>query len=132
MTLARPTIRFRMASPGDGASTAQADLAEELQRRLRLLQIYSLAALGYFLMSGQSPFGERGAVQMLVAHMHDVPVPLYEVRPEVSSTLSAVIARALAKSPGDRYPTADAFADALGQHQAFGEQLSREQAALPA
>jgi tRNA A-37 threonylcarbamoyl transferase component Bud32 len=94
--------------------------------------IYSLAALGYFLMSGRSPFAGRGAVQMLVAHMHEVPVPLHEVRPEVPLALSAVIARALAKSPADRYPTADAFAEALGQHRAFGEQLSREQAALRA
>jgi serine/threonine-protein kinase len=94
--------------------------------------IYWLAALGYFLMSGRSPFGGRGAVQMLVAHMHETPVPLHEVRPEVSLGLSAVIARGLAKSPADRYLTTDAFADALGQHHAFGGQLSRDHAGVRA
>ena len=76
--------------------------------------IYALGALGYFLLAGRSPFGGRGVIQLLAAHLHETPPLLHEVRPEVPEALSTAIARALAKSPGDRYPSADAFADALG------------------
>jgi serine/threonine protein kinase len=77
--------------------------------------IYALGALGYFLLAGRSPFAGRGIIQLLAAHLHETPVPLRELRADVSPALSDAIARALAKAPGDRYPSADAFAAALGQ-----------------
>jgi serine/threonine-protein kinase len=75
--------------------------------------VYALGLLAYFLLTGRSPFGGRGIVQVLAAHLHETPRPVHEVRPDLPPALSAVIARALEKAPADRYPSADAFADAL-------------------
>ena len=58
--------------------------------------------------------------------MRETPTPLHEVRPEVPLEVSAAIARALTKSPSDRYPSTNAFADALGQHPAVGGPTNRE------
>jgi serine/threonine-protein kinase len=40
------------------------------------------------------------------AHMHDPPPALLDVRPELPPGLAAVVAKALAKDPGDRQQTA--------------------------
>jgi serine/threonine-protein kinase len=75
--------------------------------------VYSLGALAYYLLTARPPFGGRGVVQVLAAHLHETPRAVHELRPDVSPALSAVIARALAKAPGDRYASADDFAAAL-------------------
>jgi len=75
--------------------------------------VYALGLLAYFLLTGRSPFGGRGVVQVLAAHLHEKPRPVHELRPEVFPALSAVIARALEKAPADRYASADDLADAL-------------------
>ena len=75
--------------------------------------IYSLGALGYFLLTGEPPFAKRSAMQTLVAHVRDVPVPAHEVRPEVPATLSDVIGRCLAKKPEERYASVTALEVAL-------------------
>jgi serine/threonine-protein kinase len=77
--------------------------------------VYALGSLAYFLLTGRSPFGGRGVVQVLAAHLHETPRPVHELRPEVSPALSAVIARALEKAPADRYASTDEFAAALAQ-----------------
>ena len=75
--------------------------------------IYSLGALGYFLLTGAAPFGGCGAVQTLVAHVNRTPRPVTELRPEVPEALSDVIARCLAKQPSERYPDAASLERAL-------------------
>jgi hypothetical protein len=75
--------------------------------------IYSLGALGYFLLTGEPPFAKRSAMQTLVAHVRDVPTPVHQVRPEVPAPLSDVIARCLAKRPEERYSSVTAVEVAL-------------------
>jgi len=75
--------------------------------------IYSLGALGYFLLTGQPPFAKRNAMQTLVAHLHDVPTPVHQVRAEIPAPLSDVIARCLAKKPTERYASVTALEAAL-------------------
>ena len=75
--------------------------------------IYSLGALGYFLLTGSAPFSGRGAMQTVVAHVHATPRPVVESSPEVPVPLSDVIARCLAKQPEERYADAASLARAL-------------------
>ena len=75
--------------------------------------IYSLGALGYFLLTGAAPFSGCGAVQTLVAHVNRTPRAVTELRPEVPAALSDVIARCLAKQPSERYPDAASLERAL-------------------
>jgi len=76
--------------------------------------LYSLGALGYFLVTGRSPFAGRGAVQMLAAHVYETPaVPSTHVA-SINAALDSILLRCLAKRPGDRFASASALADALG------------------
>jgi len=75
--------------------------------------IYSVGALGYFLLTGSPPFSGRGAMQTVVAHVHAMPRPIVELWPEVPSALSAVIARCLAKEPDQRFLDAASLGEAL-------------------
>ena len=43
--------------------------------------IYSVGALAYFLLTGQPPFIRESAMELLVAHAHEKPIPPSELRP---------------------------------------------------
>jgi eukaryotic-like serine/threonine-protein kinase len=74
---------------------------------------YSLAVVAYELLTGSRPFeGSHFAVQAR-AHVEDPPPPPSSRRASLSASVDAVLERALAKDPRDRYPSATAFADAL-------------------
>jgi eukaryotic-like serine/threonine-protein kinase len=75
--------------------------------------IYSLGALGYFLVTGRSPFEGRAPLQMMLAHLNDPPPSVRAVRQELPAALDAVLQRCLAKRPSDRYESARHFEHAL-------------------
>jgi eukaryotic-like serine/threonine-protein kinase len=75
--------------------------------------IYSLGALGYFLVTGRSPFEGRAPLQMMLAHMSETPPSVRAVRPELPAALDAVLQRSLAKRPSERYEGARQFEQAL-------------------
>ena len=74
--------------------------------------IYSLGVVGWYAVAGQLPFDGKVS-DVLRKQAHEPPPPLAEVAPEVSPALAETLERALAKSPGDRFPTAEAFAAAI-------------------
>jgi serine/threonine-protein kinase len=80
--------------------------------------VYALAVVGYEMLSGKAPFEGATAQAVLAAHLTATPRPLTAVRSEVPKAVSDVIARALAKHPGQRLQTAAAFRDALRIHPA--------------
>jgi DNA-binding beta-propeller fold protein YncE len=67
---------------------------------------YALACVLYELVSGRPPFRRETEAQTLWAHMQDEPASVRE-QPE----LDAVLARALAKDPDDRYESCIAFVE---------------------
>jgi serine/threonine-protein kinase len=74
--------------------------------------IYSLGAVGYFLLSGQTPFGDRRLHQLAIASGLE-PTPLRVLRPEVPADLEAVIHRCLRRDPDDRFKTIQLVDQAL-------------------
>ncbi len=79
--------------------------------------IYSLAATLYSLISGHGPFHSdtnATAAGYMARILHD-PVP-----PTGSAALDVALAQAMAKDPAHRFPTADAFAQALRSIPADG------------
>src|SRR5580704_1891367 len=64
--------------------------------------IYSLGAVGYFLLSGNTPFSGRGMQQILTSLVQE-PTPLRDLRPDAPEDLEAVIHRCLRRDPEERF-----------------------------
>jgi serine/threonine protein kinase len=75
--------------------------------------LYSLAVVGYHMLSGDTPFKAANTPAMLVKHVSERPRPIRERRPEVPAYLAVAVDRALAKKPEDRWADAAEFRDAL-------------------
>jgi serine/threonine-protein kinase len=88
-------------SPEQAGGGAEVDARSDL---------YSVGALGYFLLTGRPPFAGRSAVRMLAAHLYESPAPLPA---GVPADLAAVVMRCLAKRPADRWADAAALDAAL-------------------
>ena len=76
--------------------------------------IYSLAGLAYFALSGTPIFTARPAVIMVYAHLHEPPQRLSARCPEldIPASLDELFLACAAKQPGDR-PTAEQIASEL-------------------
>src|SRR5207244_4503981 len=67
------------------------------------VDIYSLGATFYNLLSGQVPFGEAKSVsQKLIYLQTREPKPIRDLRPEVPEKLAAILDRMMAKDPKKR------------------------------
>ena len=74
---------------------------------------YALACAAFELLSGAPPFVRDEGMAVAYAQVSAPPPRLTSLRPDLHQAADAVLARAMAKSPGDRYPTCREFADAL-------------------
>ncbi|HSG82262.1 MAG TPA: protein kinase [Gemmatimonadota bacterium] len=70
---------------------------------------YSLAAVGYQLLTGQPPFVSDSMKELLYHHLFTPPRPLNAVRPETPLPLRDAIHKALSKDPADRFDTMEDF-----------------------
>jgi predicted Ser/Thr protein kinase len=67
--------------------------------------IYSLGCVLYQCLTGQVPYPRGNEFAVLWAHVDEPPPRATELRPELPRELDAVVARALAKKPDERYKT---------------------------
>jgi hypothetical protein len=78
--------------------------------------VYATGVMLYELVSGQLPFPDDGdAVGLLYRHVHEDPPDVAELVPGLPSSVATTLMQALARDPGDRFPTAEVFAVALAQ-----------------
>ncbi|NUZ04551.1 serine/threonine-protein kinase [Piscinibacter koreensis] len=75
--------------------------------------MYSLGAVLYHLIAGRPLFDAQTQSAMMHQIYHADPAPLVDLRAGVSAGLDAVIQRALAKNPDERYADWGEFAQAL-------------------
>ena len=71
--------------------------------------LYSASVLLYELLTGKPPFTGDSPVSIAYQHVSEMPTPPSQVDPGVTPEIDAVVLRALAKSPDDRYQTAAEF-----------------------
>ena len=75
--------------------------------------LYSLGIVLYEMLAGETPFNAATPQAMIARRFTETPKPLRAHRDTVPEAIELATAKALARTPADRYPNARAFADAL-------------------
>jgi hypothetical protein len=75
--------------------------------------LYSLGVVLYEMLAGRPPFAGDSIVELALQHMRDTPVPPREIRPSISDASNAIVMKALAKDPNDRFGSAAEMRGAL-------------------
>src|SRR4051794_4561136 len=70
---------------------------------------YALACVLYECLAGEPPFHRESEVAVLNAHLHAAPPSLHKAQPELPEGLDRVVAKALSKSPLDRFASCGAL-----------------------
>jgi hypothetical protein len=87
--------------------------------------IYSLGAVGYYLLTGQPPFQGTTAMELIVAHARDPVAPLTQLRPEVPGDVERHVLRCLEKDPEQRFQSALSLDEALAACESAGRWSAR-------
>lgn len=77
------------------------------------VDVYALGAVLHEMLAGEPPFAAPTRQAVVQRMMHEAPPALTARRPDVAPFIDAAVRRALAKRPGDRFPSAAAFAASL-------------------
>ena len=77
--------------------------------------LYAVGLIFYRLLAGRLPFDADTPMGMLQKQVEGTPLPLRSHRPDLPEWCDAVVQRALAKAPEDRFQTADEFRAAVGR-----------------
>jgi serine/threonine-protein kinase len=93
-------------------------VAPEQARNARTADIrsdlYSLGCTLFYLLTGSVPFPGGGtALERLLRHQTDDPVPIERLRPDVPEGVRAILQKLLAKNPAQRLQTPAELAEAL-------------------
>jgi serine/threonine-protein kinase len=85
------------------------------------IDIYSVGALAYTLLTGRPPFDGTNSMEVMIAHVRDEVVPPSKHQANVPADLERVILRCLAKRPEDRFQDIDSLEQALAQCMAANQ-----------
>ena len=80
--------------------------------------IYSLGIVLYESATGRLPFDGPDAVSVAMKQVNDLPVPPREINPDIDPALEAIIMKAIAKNPEERFATAKDMRLALNDYLA--------------
>ncbi len=77
--------------------------------------VYSLGIVLYEMLAGRPPFTSDNHMATLFRHSRETPTQLTRYRPETPPEVRALVSKALAKRPRDRFQSAAEFADAIAR-----------------
>ena len=82
--------------------------------------VYALGILAFELFTGQLPFTGKSAQETMIARLRGAPLSLREIKADLPAKLEAVIAKALAVNPADRYGSMAELAHAFESSASTG------------
>lgn len=74
---------------------------------------YAVAVMTYALLCGRLPFDAPTPYGFMHKHLTEHPTPVQTFRPDLPAEVTTALERALAKTPGERFPSVGAFAQAI-------------------
>ena len=80
--------------------------------------IYSLGVVMYEAATGKLPFDGPDAVSVAMKQVQETPAPPSQVKPDIDPNLEAIILKAMAKNPTERFATAQEMRYALNDYLA--------------
>ena len=97
-----------MTQTGTIMGTAQYISPEQAQGRTAdpRSDLYSLGVVIYEMLTGKVPFDGENPVSVAYKHVREDPLPPSMINPDISPELEAVVMKALAKNPENRYQNA--------------------------
>jgi serine/threonine-protein kinase len=109
--VARSAGSATLTGAGEVVGTALYIAPEQVSKQVTgpAADIYALGAVAYHCLAGRPPFLGDNPIVVALSHLNDDPPPLPD---DVPGPVRALVARALAKDPADRFPSAAAMADA--------------------
>jgi serine/threonine protein kinase len=111
--LVEPTVRATRSGTIVGTPAYMAPEQCEGRRVDHRADLYAVGIILYQMLTGRLPFDAASPVALLLQQVRDPPPPLQAVRPDLAPIWDAVLGRALAKDPDERYPSAAALAEAV-------------------
>ena len=102
-----------MGTPHYMAPEQARGMARQLDRRA---DVYSLGAMLYELLCGKPPFEAENEVDLLMAVLHQDPIPLRQRDLSIPMDLEIIAHKCLRKEPGQRYDSAQALAEDLARY----------------
>ncbi len=87
--------------------------------------LFSLGCTMYYLLTGQIPFPGSTVVECLTRRAHGKPIPVTDLRPDLSPRLVGVLDKLMANRPEHRFQTAAEAAEALKAVAQHGEAVAQ-------
>ncbi len=131
--IAKAAVSMNLTAVGQALGTPDYMAPEQIEGRAvdgRTDQ-YALACVTYRLLTEHGPFERESALSVMAAHLHAPPPSLAARRPDLPGAADQVMAKAMAKSPADRYDSCGEFAEALRQALGRAPYIARPRSADP-
>lgn len=110
----------RLTRTGASIGTPEYMSPEQIQGRADLdhrTDVYSMGIVLYELLGGRVPFEAASTFEVMERQVKEPPPPLRDLRSDVSPQLEALLMKALAKGPQERYTTCGEFAAAIAAYE---------------
>ncbi|MGB6163409.1 MAG: protein kinase [Pseudonocardiaceae bacterium] len=77
------------------------------------IDVYALGCVAYACLVGSPPFNGDNLESVMAGHLYEPPPKISVHRADLPAGVDAILAKAIAKEPADRYPSCGAFVTAL-------------------